>query len=73
MNAPAHKSQSRLNDFLANPRRALWKLSLPILGGMLIHTLYSVVDMIFVGWVGPDAVTALHHPGGRERNGVRRG
>jgi len=59
MNAPAHKSQSRLNDFLANPRRALWKLSLPILGGMLIHTLYSLVDMIFVGWVGPDAVTAL--------------
>jgi putative MATE family efflux protein len=58
-----HKVQpqddSRVREFLANPRKALWKLSMPILGGMVIHTLYSVVDMMFVGWVGPDSVTAL--------------
>lgn len=53
------QDNSRLAGFLADPRRALWKLSLPVLGGMAIHTLYSVVDMIFVGWVGPDAVAAL--------------
>lgn len=60
---PVHMAQrqddSRVQEFLANPRKALWKLSMPILGGMVIHTLYSVVDMMFVGWVGPDAVTAL--------------
>ena len=53
------RSDSRLNEFLANPTKALWKLSLPVLGGMVIHTLYSVVDMLFVGWVGPDAIAAL--------------
>lgn len=59
MREATRKDNSRLAGFLADPRRALWKLSLPILGGMAIHTLYSVVDMIFVGWVGPDAVAAL--------------
>ncbi len=59
MHQASRQDQSRLTGFLANPRRALWQLSLPILGGMVIHNLYSVVDMMFVGWVGPDAVTAL--------------
>ena len=53
------RSDTRLNEFLANPTKAIWKLSLPVLGGMVIHTLYSVVDMLFVGWVGPDAIAAL--------------
>jgi putative MATE family efflux protein len=53
------QNDSRVQEFLADPRKALWKLSMPILGGMVIHTLYSVVDMMFVGWVGPDSVTAL--------------
>lgn len=53
------KDSSRLAGFLENPRKALWKLSLPVFGGAIIHTLYSVVDMIFVGRVGPEAVTAL--------------
>ena len=59
MHKARRQDQSRIADFLVHPRRALWRLSLPILGGMAIHTLYSVVDMMFVGWVGPDAVTAL--------------
>ena len=59
MHKASRQDQSRVAGFLANPRKALWQLSLPILGGMIIHTFYSVVDMIFVGWVGPDAVTAL--------------
>ncbi len=59
MHQASRQDQSRVAGFLANPRRALWQLSLPILGGMVIHNLYSVVDMMFVSWVGPDAVTAL--------------
>ncbi|MFC1747122.1 MATE family efflux transporter, partial [Candidatus Neomarinimicrobiota bacterium] len=50
---------SKVTEFLASPTKALWKLSLPILGGMLIHTLYSLVDMLFVGWIGPEDVAAL--------------
>ncbi|MFC1481450.1 MATE family efflux transporter [Candidatus Neomarinimicrobiota bacterium] len=53
------RGDTRLNEFLANPTKALWKLSLPVMGGMVLHTLYSVVDMLFVGWVGPDAIAAL--------------
>ncbi|MEE9162243.1 MAG: MATE family efflux transporter [Candidatus Neomarinimicrobiota bacterium] len=59
MQKSAGTEQSRVAGFLANPRKALWQLSLPILGGMAIHTLYSVADMIFVGWVGAEAVAAL--------------
>lgn len=59
MQKARRQDNSRVAAFLAHPRGALWKLSLPILGAMAIHTLYSVVDMMFVGWVGPDAVTAL--------------
>ena len=59
MNPTDEHKQSQLARFLADPPRALWRLSLPVLGGMTIHTLYSVVDMVFVGWVGPQAVAAL--------------
>ena len=59
MQKTQQQDDSRVQEFLANPHKALWKLSMPILGGMVLHTLYSVVDMMFVGWVGPDSVTAL--------------
>lgn len=49
----------RLETFIADPPKALWTLSLPIIFGMSIQTLYMVVDMIFVGRVGADALTAL--------------
>lgn len=49
----------RLDRFVANPRRALWLLAMPILIGMSIQTLYMIVDMFFVGRVSPEALTAL--------------
>ena len=49
----------RLDRFVANPRRALWVLAMPILIGMSIQTLYMIVDMFFVGRVSPEALTAL--------------
>ncbi|MFC1543030.1 MATE family efflux transporter [Candidatus Neomarinimicrobiota bacterium] len=59
MTKTSRQDEHRIVAFLANPRRALWKLSWPILGGMALMTLYSLVDMMFVGWVGSDAVAAL--------------
>ena len=57
---PTQKDKSsRVADFIADPRRAVWKLSVPLMLGMTLHTLYSVTDMIFVGMLGGDAVAAL--------------
>ncbi|NOZ08413.1 MAG: MATE family efflux transporter [FCB group bacterium] len=51
--------ESKLNEFIENPQRALWKLALPIMAGLLVQNIYSIVDMIFVGRLGGDAITAL--------------
>ncbi len=53
------KSYDRVERFTADPPRALWTLAIPMMVGMSIQTLYMVVDMIFVGRVGPQALTAL--------------
>jgi putative MATE family efflux protein len=50
---------SRVAEFIANPRKAVWKLSVPVMAGMAIQTLYNIVDMVFVGRLGGDAVAAL--------------
>ncbi len=51
--------ESRLEEFIERPRRAVWVLALPMMAGMLFHTLYSVVDTAFVGRVGPEALAAI--------------
>ncbi len=56
MSAPR---ESRLEEFIARPRRAVWVLALPMMAGMLFHTLYSVVDTAFVGRIGPEALAAI--------------
>lgn len=50
---------SRLESFIAAPKKALWKLSLPIMMGMIVQNIYNIVDMIFVGRLGPEAIAAL--------------
>ncbi|MBT3346467.1 MAG: MATE family efflux transporter [Gemmatimonadetes bacterium] len=51
--------RNRTAEFIANPRAAVWKLSLPVMAGMGIQTLYNLTDMAFVGRLGGDAVAAL--------------
>ena len=53
------ESKSRLKTFLANPSKALWSLSIPIMFGMGIQTLYNLVDMIFIGRLGGHAITGI--------------
>lgn len=53
------KKQSRLKEFIDNPKKALWKLAVPMMFGMMIQTVYMIVDMIFVGQVSADSLTAL--------------
>ncbi|MBI89069.1 MAG: hypothetical protein CMG60_03190 [Candidatus Marinimicrobia bacterium] len=53
------ESESRLSSFLDNPHKALWKLAIPIMFGMGIHTLYNLIDMIFIGRLGGDAIAGI--------------
>jgi putative MATE family efflux protein len=53
------KSESRLETFLENPSKALWSLAIPIMFGMGIHTLYNLVDMMFIGRLGGDAIAGV--------------
>ena len=38
----------RLPLFIAAPRLAVWRMALPAMAGLLVHTFYSVVDTAFV-------------------------
>ncbi|MBD3249651.1 MATE family efflux transporter [Candidatus Woesearchaeota archaeon] len=49
----------RLKKFKKNPRKALWKLSFPIMIAMLVQALYNIVDTAFVGRLGAEAIAAL--------------
>ena len=53
------KSGSRLNSFLENPSKALWTLAIPIMFGMGIHTVYNIVDMMFIGRLGGNAIAGV--------------
>ena len=52
-------SGSRLSSFIENPKKALWTLAIPIMFGMGIHTLYNIVDMLFIGRLGGDAIAGV--------------
>ena len=56
---PVQKEESRLNKFLSNPAKALWSLAIPIMAGMGIQTFYNIVDMIFIGQLGGEAITGI--------------
>lgn len=58
-NAGANDKHSRLESFVANPRKAIWTLGLPVMMGMAVQTLYSIVDMLFVARISVDAIAAL--------------
>jgi len=40
------KDESRLQEFLDKPEKALWSIALPVMAGMAIQTMYSIVDML---------------------------
>ena len=49
----------RLPLFMAKPRLAVWRMALPAMAGLIVHTFYSVVDTAFVGRLGPFALAAM--------------
>jgi len=50
---------NRVDEFIANPRRALFVLAGPVLISMAVETAYSIADTAFVGRLGAEAIAAL--------------
>ena len=48
-----------VQTLLGNPKKAIIKLSLPMIAAMSLHTLYSFVDALWVSGLGPDALSAV--------------
>ena len=48
-----------LQLFLDNPTKSMWNLAIPIMAGMGIQTLYTIIDMIFIGRLGGNAIAAV--------------
>ncbi|MBT4036227.1 MAG: MATE family efflux transporter [Candidatus Marinimicrobia bacterium] len=57
--ANTNSKTSRLDSFIDNPRKAIWTLGLPVMTGMAVQTLYSIVDMLFVARISVNAIAAL--------------
>ncbi len=39
--------------------KLLWKFSIPAIIGMMVNALYNVVDRMYIGWIGPMAMTGI--------------
>ena len=50
---------NRVEEFIADPRRALISLSLPLAVAMFVQTMYNIVDAAFVGRLGAESIAAL--------------
>ncbi len=53
------EKNNRRAAFIKNPHKALWTLAVPVMIGMIVQTVYSIVDMIFVGRISPEAIAAM--------------
>jgi len=52
--------QSRKEEFINNPKRALWKLSIPMMLGMSVQSLYMLIDTLLISRiVGETSMAAL--------------
>ena len=53
------ESKSRVDHFLKNPRKSLWTLAIPIMFGIGIQTFYNLIDLLFIGQIGGDAIAGV--------------
>ena len=58
MNDNIKKSQG-VDAILGDPKKALWKMSIPLIISLLITSLYSVIDAIWVSGLGADALAGV--------------
>ena len=48
-----------VDSILGDPKKALWKMSIPLIISLLITSLYSVIDAIWVSGLGADALAGV--------------
>ena len=51
--------EDRVDEFIKNPKKALFTLALPIVIAMVVQVMYNIVDTAFVGRLGAEAIAAL--------------
>jgi len=51
--------KNRVDEFIANPRKALFVLAGPVAIAMFVQTMYNIVDTVFVGRLGAASIAAL--------------
>jgi len=52
--------ESRKAEFIENPKKAMWQLSIPMMLGMSVQAIYMLVDTAFIGqWVGAEGLAAM--------------
>ena len=49
----------KVDQFIKDPKKALWKLALPMIVATLIQTLYNIVDTAYVGRLGEESLAAI--------------
>ncbi|GAU75833.1 MATE family efflux transporter [Fusibacter sp. 3D3] len=53
-------NEATLNPLKTEPiGKLLLKFSIPAIVGMMVNALYNVVDRIYIGWIGPLAMTGI--------------
>jgi len=53
-------NQSKKEEFISNPKKALWKLSIPMMLGMSVQSLYMLIDTLLISRiVGETSMAAL--------------
>ena len=57
--AEQDKRKTRLQAFTNDPFMSMWRLAVPIMISIGIQTLYTLIDMIYIGRLGGDAIAAV--------------
>jgi len=57
--AEQDKRKTRLQAFTNDPFVSMWRLAVPIMISIGIQTLYTLIDMIYIGRLGGDAIAAV--------------
>ena len=52
-------TKNRVDEFIKNPKKALFVLAVPIVIGMLVQVMYNIVDTAFIGRLGAESIAAL--------------
>lgn len=49
----------KIKKIIKNPKKAIFHLGWPILVGMLVQSLYNIVDTVYIGRLGAESIAAL--------------